>query len=89
MIGCSAVGVATVEGEIYDENDTYLAGGGPWNCSAHAGTIENVPVGLNRKIVLLARDKNGNVKYRGEMSGITVTACQATSAGTIVLIPTP
>ena len=86
-LDCSAAGVASVEAEIYDENDSYLTSGAPWLCSAHAGTIENVPEGTNRKIVVLGRDVNNNVIYRGEKSGITVTTGQTTNAGTIVVDP--
>ena len=82
-LNCATSGVATVEGEIYDENDNYLVGGGPWNCDAHAGTIENVSAGSNRKIVILGKDSSGNVTHRGEKSGIDVTAGQTTNAGTI------
>jgi len=84
-LDCGATGVASIEAEIYDENNSYLTAGGPWLCSAHAGTIENVPEGTNRKVVVLGRDVNNNVIYRGEKSGITVTAGQTTNAGTIVV----
>jgi len=87
-LDCNNSGVATVEGEIYDENDTYLAGGGPWNCSAHAGTIENVPEGSNRKAVILGKDSSGAIIYQGEKTGISVTAGQTTNAGTITVSPT-
>ena len=86
-LDCGGAGVASVEAEIYDENNSYLTSGGPWECEAHAGTIENVPEGTNRKVVVLGRDVNNNVIYRGEKSGITVTAGQTTNAGTIVVEP--
>ena len=82
-LDCNTSGVATVEGEIYDENDTYLASGGPWNCSAHGGSIENVPEGSNRKAVILGKDSSGAIVYQGEKTGISVTAGQATNAGVI------
>ena len=86
-LDCAAAGVSTVEANVYDENDSKLASGGPWPCEAHQGTITGVPAGSNRKVVILARDSSGNVRYRGEKTGITVIAGQTTSAGTITLVP--
>ena len=86
-LDCGAAGVASVEAEIYDENNFYLTAGGPWLCSAHAGTIENVPEGTNRKVVVSGRDVNNNVIYQGEKSEVTVITGQTTSAGTIVVEP--
>jgi len=83
VLDCFASGVATVEAEIYDENNNYLVSGGPWNCSAHAGTIENVPEGSNRKAVILGKDSSGAIVYQGEKTGISVTSGQATNAGVI------
>jgi len=88
VLNCAAAGVATVEAEVYDENDSYLAGGGPWNCDDHSGTITGVPAGSNRKVVILGKDSSGNVLYRGEATGITVIANQSTDAGTITLAST-
>jgi YVTN family beta-propeller protein len=86
-LDCDDAGVETVVAEIYDEASLYLTSGGPWLCSAHTGTIVDVPAGTNRTIVVLGKDINGNVLYRGEKSGITVTAGQTTNAGTIEVEP--
>lgn len=83
-LDCAGAGVDTVEGEVYDGNDSYLTGD-EWNCEAHSGTIAGVPTGSNRKVVILGKDSSGNVIYRGEVTGITVTAGQTTNAGTIVV----
>jgi len=82
-LDCVASGVATVEAEIYDENNDYLVSGGPWNCSAHAGTIKNVPEGSNRKAVILGKDSSDAIVYQGEKTGINVAADQTTNAGVI------
>ena len=87
-LDCVALGVATVEAEIYDENNNYLVSGGPWNCSEHAGTIENVPEGSNRKAVILGKDSSGDIIYQGEQTGIVVYAGQTTNAGTITVSAT-
>ena len=84
-LDCEDTGVSTVEVEIYDESGLYLTTGGPWLCSTHTGTIQDVPVGSDRTVVVLGKDINGDVLYRGEKSGITVTAGQTTDAGTIVV----
>ena len=55
-LDCNTSGVATVEGKIYDQNNTYLTGVDPWNCEAHADTIENVPAGSNRKAEILGKN---------------------------------
>ena len=84
-LDCNASGVATVKGEIYDQNNTYLAGGGPWVCEAHAGTIENVPTGTNRKAVILGNDSSGGIIYLGEKTGLTVIAGETNHAGVITV----
>jgi hypothetical protein len=82
-LDCQAAGVFTVEGRIYDEDNTFLAGD-ERNCEAHSGRITGVRAGANRKLVIAGKNPSGNVLYRGEVTGITVTAGQRTSAGTIV-----
>ncbi len=84
MIDCAASGVSTVEGKVYDENNSYLVGDS-WPCSYHQGTVHGVPVGSDRKLVVTGEDSSGNVLYRGEVTGITVTAGQTTSVDTMVL----
>ncbi|MBW2312210.1 MAG: DUF1566 domain-containing protein [Deltaproteobacteria bacterium] len=86
-LDCDDAGVETVVAEIYDEASLYLTSGGPWLCSAHVGTIQGVLAGTNRTIVVLGKDINGNVLYRGETSGVTVTAGQTADAGTIEVEP--
>jgi hypothetical protein len=88
-LDCAGAGVSTVEASVYDENDSYLVGGGPWNCSAHSGTITGVPVGSNRKVVILGKDSSGNDVYSGEGTGITVQVNQTPTVYIIVLPTTP
>jgi len=88
---CQAAGVDTVRVELYDGADLYLTDGGPWPCSAHKGSLQNVPEGSDRKIVILCEDSDGNVRYRGEHPGITVTRGKTTHIGTVAaysFIPT-
>ena len=81
---CQAAGVDTIRVEIYDGADSYLTDGGPWPCSAHKGSLQNVPEGSDRKIVILCEDSYGNVRYMGEHSGITVTRGKTSHIGTVV-----
>jgi len=82
-LDCDAAGVATVEAKVHDENDSYLVGGGPWDCEAHQGTITGVPAGSNRKVAILGKGSSGNVLYWGEKTGITVIAGETNDAGII------
>ncbi|MBN2063035.1 MAG: hypothetical protein JW882_21710 [Deltaproteobacteria bacterium] len=82
-LDCGATGIENISANVYDENDTFLVSGGPWPCSAHSGTINNVPVGTNLKALVLAKDANGEVLYWGEVTGLTVQAGVTTDAGTV------
>ena len=74
-IDCQASGIEDVVCNVYDTSTgTWLATGGPWECEAHSGAIKGIPVGQDRTFVLLAEDFNGNVKWRGEVTGITIIA---------------
>lgn len=87
LINCQAAGISTVEGTVYDSSDNTVASGGPWDCAAHSGTIENVPEGSNRKVVVLGKDSSGEIIYQGGQTGIDVIAGQTTNAGTIIFEP--
>ena len=74
-IDCQASGIEDVVCNVYDTSTgTLLATGGPWDCVAHSGTIEGIPVGQDRTFVVLAEDINGNVKWQGEVTGVTIIA---------------
>jgi len=85
-LDCGAAGVATVTFEVYSSSGTYLTGKS-WPCSNHQGTVDGVPAGTNRKLIVSGEDSVGNVLYRGEKTGITVTAGQTTNVGTIQVAP--
>lgn len=65
-------GVVQVTASVYNQADELLTDGGPWACEAHQGVIGSVPVGDNRKLVVLSLDGSGNILHRGELSGIPV-----------------
>src|SRR3989304_5208189 len=82
-LDCTASGVSTVSATVYDSANNAVASGGPWSCSAHSGTVNNIPAGSNLKFVVSGKDSSGNVMYRGEKPGVTITTGQTTSVGTI------
>jgi hypothetical protein len=72
-LNCQASGVEHVVCNVYDTStSTLLVSGGPWDCEAHSGTIKRIPVGQDRTFVVLAEDSNGNVKWRGEVTGVSI-----------------
>jgi hypothetical protein len=74
-IDCQASGIEDVVCNVYDTSTrTLLATGGPWDCAAHSGRIEGIPVGPDRTFVVLAEDINGNVKWQGQVIGVTIIA---------------
>lgn len=83
VIDCAGQGIATVEAKVYDHDNVFLAGGGPWDCDDGQGTINSVPAGSGRTIVILGKDTDGNIVFCGQKSGIDVVADSENNAGTI------
>jgi len=75
-------GIDHIMVHVYD-GDTLLKEGGPWNWSAGSGTVEGIPAGTGRDVIVLVYDANQNILYRGQASGINITAGQTNDAGTI------
>ena len=84
-IDCTALGVLTVTANVYDSSNTYLINGGPWDCTAHSGTITSVPAGDSRKITIYGKDTSDRIIYRGNVTGVTITANQTTNAGSVTM----
>ncbi len=82
-IDCDTSEVAQVTAEVYDSSGNLLTSGGPWSCAAHSGTIDNVPAGADRKVVVKGMSPAGEEYYRGEASGITVAQGMVADAGMI------
>src|SRR3989338_1191928 len=84
-IDCSALSVLTVIANVYDESQTYLVNGGPWDCTAHSGTITGISAGDSRKLTIYGKDSSDRIIYRGQATGVTITANQTTNAGSITM----
>ena len=92
VIDCAGEGVATVEATVYDSNNVFLVGGGPWDCDAGQGTISSVSAGSGRIVVIFGKESAGDVVFRGERSGINIIAGDQNNAGTIdchAFVPSP
>ena len=60
-----------------------VATGGPWNCTDRSGTLTNVPVGTYDLTV--EGLVGSSPMWRGQTTGVAVTAGQQTDAGTITM----
>lgn len=68
--------IVEISAVVYDEFNAEMLSAGPWQCSAHSGKIGGVRPGTDRKLVLLAKNDKGDIIYRTEEGGITVTGGQ-------------
>ncbi len=83
-IDCTLSGISKIRGTMFDENDAELTSA-EFECTAHNGTIDNIPQGSNRRVVITGLDSNGHVIYRGEETGITITGGSITPGGEILM----
>ncbi len=87
FLDCATSGVSVVEATVYDQSGNSIASGGPWNCAAHSGSIDNVPVGSDRTVEIMGKNQWGDIIYQGEQTGINVYAGETAYAGTIIISP--
>ena len=87
VLDCTLTGVSTVEAEVYDPSGNSIASGGPWNCAAHSGRIDNVPVGLDRTVAIMGKNQWGNIIYLADKTGIDVATDQTNYVGEIIVYP--
>jgi hypothetical protein len=83
VIDCAGEGVSTVEAAVYDSDNALIGSGGPWDCRIGQGTITSVPAGSGRSVVVLGKDGDGAVVFRGEKSDVQVDADSDNDAGII------
>jgi hypothetical protein len=84
-VSCEETGIATILAQVLDENGGLLVEGGPFECEAHEGLVDEVPAGHNRVLVLYANDESGVTIFRGRAEGLTIIGGMTTDAGTIAL----
>ncbi|MCP4629994.1 MAG: hypothetical protein GY850_41775 [bacterium] len=79
--------IATIEAQVFDENDVLLAEGGPWDCEDRQGTIGAVQAGDGRIVKVFAKDESGKTIFFGKSGPFTVKEDQRTDVGKIYLEP--
>ncbi|MFH2066635.1 MAG: PKD domain-containing protein [Pseudomonadota bacterium] len=77
-LNCESSEVATIYAAVYDSDNQFLGDSGSqgWDCHMHSGVIEGIEAGEGRRVIILAKNQNGDVVFRGEQTNITVTAGQ-------------
>jgi hypothetical protein len=75
------------EAQEFDDNDTPLSEGGPWPCETGEGSISGVLAGIDRTLVVDAKDSFDVTIFRGIKRGLLIIANQTTDAGTVILEP--
>ncbi len=85
QIDCTAIGVSTVNANVYDSGGTYITSGGPWNCADHSGTITGISAGINRLIAVNGKDSANRIIYNGQITGVAINKDQTTNAGQITM----
>ncbi len=58
-----------------------------WPKGVTSGTVEDIPPGPERRIVVLVTDSNGEILYWGEKTGVTILKDGTTNIGTIETTP--
>ncbi len=70
-IDCSASGITTIIGKMYDANGV-LQGSAEFDCGLHRGTLDNLQPGSNRTVVVTGLDDENNEVYQGVETGILI-----------------
>src|SRR3972149_3432161 len=81
---CADYGIIFINVNLLNSSDEAVATGS-WSCSAHEGTIYDVPAGTGYIIKITGTVSGGTIAWRGEMSGVRVTAGELTDTGVIAL----
>lgn len=83
VIDCVGRNVETITATLYNTENEVIAAG-EWGCDRHEGTIENVPAPQEEiTILLVGKDSDGFIAYRGEKGGLTINAGTENDAGVI------
>ncbi len=82
-IDCTEKQITTVSVEVFDGQSTRFLAGKTFVCDEGGGTIDNIPVGENRRFNVTGKGSDGTVKYQGENRKIRIIAGQVTDVGYI------
>lgn len=83
---CSEYGIQTIHAMVTDPGGTILSEGNwPCNLDGHRGTIDQIQPGTGYQVVVEGHI-DGIAEWRGEITGISVSAGQTTNAGTVEMI---
>ncbi|MEJ2639701.1 MAG: SBBP repeat-containing protein [Desulfosarcinaceae bacterium] len=82
-IDCVGRDVATIEASLYTAANEMVATRA-WPCDAHGGTLEEVPAPQNDiSLVLVGKNNDGEIAYRGAKGGLAIQADMENQAGVI------
>ena len=81
---CTDFGMTVINVNVFSSSGATVAAGN-WSCSAHEGTITDVPAGADYTIRITGTVTGGTIAWRGEKSGVGVTAGETTPAGAITM----
>ena len=80
---CDDYGIETIRADVYNSSNEVVASKS-WPCSDRQGTISDVPIGSDMRIVFEGTVSD-IVLWRGETTGITVSAGETTQAETVTM----
>ncbi len=77
------VGIDSVSADVYNMTGTLLQNGGPWQCSAGRGEMQNVPAGSTGQVTVYGMDASGDILYWGQSAEIQLVSSETVNTGTI------
>jgi|GEM_PF-6816485 len=69
--GCEAREVVTILVEVRDDHEHHLVSDS-FECAQRIGEIKNIAVGLDRQFIVSALDGDGNLRYYGDKTGVSI-----------------
>jgi formylglycine-generating enzyme required for sulfatase activity len=82
-LDCLNAGISIVSFEVFDSNNKLLAFD-TFECPVGHGTVDNVPVGLNRKLAVTGQNGSRTILYYGEVTGLRIDKGLDTFVGEVV-----
>ena len=79
--------IETIDAEIKDKNGNVVAAGGPFDCAAGKGSVDEIEPGSNYRVYIFARDSEGFIIFEGQSDPFSVNAGEMAQAGVITLRP--